>query len=134
MTIYTWGYGHEVWEMLQGVKAFVANDAYMSAIAIAIMLFMLMIRFLNTGQVDWKMFLVSLIAVSVFLKPSTTTFNIVDEETIESIKRLTKGNFRDTRNLLRKSQILSDLNDGIPINKELIEHAVQMMLLHNANY
>jgi len=57
-----------------------------------------------------------------------------DEETIESIKRLTKGNFRDTRNLLRKSQILSDLNDGIPINKELIEHAVQMMLLHNANY
>jgi hypothetical protein len=81
MTIYTWGYGHEVWEMLQGVKAFVANDAYMSAIAIAIMLFMLMIRFLNTGQVDWKMFLVSLIAVSVFLKPSTTTFNIVDEAT-----------------------------------------------------
>lgn len=81
MNIYAWGYGHEVWEMLQGVKAFVANDGYMSAIAIAIMLFMLMIRFLNVGQVDWKMFLVSLLAVSVFLKPSTMTFNIVDEAT-----------------------------------------------------
>jgi|GEM_PF-1167912 len=81
MNIYTWGYGKEVWDMLNGVKFFVANDFYMLAIMFAAMLFMLLIRFMQSGQIGWQMFLVSMMTVTIFLKPHSMTFNIVDEAT-----------------------------------------------------
>lgn len=79
MNIYAWGYGLEVWEMLQGVKLFVNNNQLMVAFAFAVMLFMLMIRFIRDGQLDWKMFLVSILSATVFLTPNATTFNVIDE-------------------------------------------------------
>jgi conjugal transfer mating pair stabilization protein TraG len=79
MNIYTWGYGLEVWEMLQSVKLFVNNNQLMIAFAFAVMLFMLMIRFIRDGQLDWKMFLVSVLSATVFLTPNATTFNVIDE-------------------------------------------------------
>ena len=80
-TIYTWGYGKAVWEMLRSVSFFVQNEYYMLAVAFAGMLFMLAIRYFKTEHLDYKGFLLAVAMVWLFLKPSPKTFNIVDEAT-----------------------------------------------------
>jgi len=81
MTIYTWGYGIEMWEMLRASSFFVQNSFYMIASSLALLIFITMIKFIKDGQFGIFSFLIFVMAQQLFLTPSSQNFVVVDEAT-----------------------------------------------------